>query len=87
MRIRLRPMSLHELDHASGQVSVAGLLAGETATAVAPQIDAPAACGVDLTGWLAPSCRAGCGGRPRPAGGVSGGDRTRRLPSGNGDFP
>ena len=39
MRIRLRPMSLHELDHASGQVSVAGLLAGETATAVAPQID------------------------------------------------
>jgi len=40
MRIRLRPMSLHELGHATGQVSVAGLLAGEPAAAIAPQIDA-----------------------------------------------
>ena len=40
MRIRLRPMSLHELGHATGEVSVAGLLAGETPTALAPQIDA-----------------------------------------------
>ena len=40
MRIRLRPMSLHELGHATGEVSVAGLIAGETPTALAPQIDA-----------------------------------------------
>ena len=40
MRIRLRPMSLHELGHATGQISVAGLLAREAAAALAPQIDA-----------------------------------------------
>ena len=40
MRIRLRPMSLHESGQATGEVSVAGLLAGEACAALAPQIDA-----------------------------------------------
>ena len=40
MRIRLRPMSLHELGQATGEVSVARLLAGEASSALAPQIDA-----------------------------------------------
>lgn len=40
MRIRLRPMSLHELGEASAQVSISGLLAGETCAAAAPQIGA-----------------------------------------------
>ena len=40
MRVRLRPMSLHELSEATGEVSVAGLLAGESCAALAPPIDA-----------------------------------------------
>ena len=40
VRVRLRPMSLHELDVATAEVSVAGLLEGEAYNALAPQMDA-----------------------------------------------
>ena len=40
MRVRLRPMSLQELGHATGEVSIAGLLAGEAYSVLAPQTDA-----------------------------------------------
>ena len=40
IRIRLRPMSLHELGHATGEASIVGLFAGEDCSVLAPRIDA-----------------------------------------------
>lgn len=40
IRVKLRPMSLHETGRSTGQVSIAGLMKGERTAAIAPEITA-----------------------------------------------